>query len=311
MRRAWPESAQQLSPDSHFFILGAPKSGTTSFVEMLRQHPSIAISKPKEPRFFNDDRTYRRGLGFYEKFFGHRHDGQLTGDASITYFAGPDTTIARIAEFYAGCPPRFILMLRDPVDRVWSEYLHRRRTMVEERSFAEAVEADLALAPGQQKYLRHSMYGENFERWLQAFPSRDYFLIETLDELENNLDALMQRTFSFLEAGTPPLMPQPRHLNKATTSRYPTLMSWTARDTALKRVIKNRLPYRIRRNLALRIRRALTQSPETAALPVLDESTRHELARHFHDDLTAFAELSGCDLSAWPSYPRHREGPGA
>lgn len=105
----------------NFFIIGAPKCGTTALSEYLREHPRIDFSIPKEPvhfctdfpniRKFSDDQDYVR------RCFGHCRTGELlaVGEGSTTYFYSA-AAIPNILAFQPNA--KFIIMLRNPLDMV-------------------------------------------------------------------------------------------------------------------------------------------------------------------------------------------------
>ncbi len=105
-----------------FFIIGAPKCGTTALAAYLAEHPEVLVSDPKELNYFNTD------LGFdtyddaaYAALFAGAAPGVIRGEASVWYLYS-EVAVARILE--ARPDARFIVMLRNPVDMVVS--LHRQ-----------------------------------------------------------------------------------------------------------------------------------------------------------------------------------------
>src|SRR5215469_18520190 len=134
----------------HFIVIGAQKSGTSSMFSYLKQHPQILRPIYKEPYFF--DRQYHRGLGWYGSNFpsqrqvnrlNDRHGRpHLTFEATATYIFDENVP-SRIARDLK--TRKFILLLRNPADRVISAYWHARRMGIESRSLAEVVDGDLRL----------------------------------------------------------------------------------------------------------------------------------------------------------------------
>ncbi|MEM8503217.1 MAG: sulfotransferase [Cyanobacteria bacterium P01_D01_bin.1] len=97
-----------------FFLVGAPKCGTTAFCTYLDQHPDIFISKPKELNYFDTDfETKRRVSGLSEylsKFF--EGGGRICGEGSTSYLYSR-AAAENIYRFNPGA--KIIIMLRDPV----------------------------------------------------------------------------------------------------------------------------------------------------------------------------------------------------
>src|SRR5690625_588329 len=104
----------------NFFIIGAPKSGTTALSEYLRQHPEVLFSNPKEPHFFNDDFSHRHitSLDKYLSCFAHATgEERALGEGSVFYLYSK-TAVSNIV----GQSPhaKFIVMLRIPIEAVYS-----------------------------------------------------------------------------------------------------------------------------------------------------------------------------------------------
>ena len=84
-----------------FFIVGAPKSGTTSLYKYLDEHPNICMSKVKEPNYFTSELIKRQKLYYrthliksmseYQSLFLERKDNQKIGEASVSYLFYPET----------------------------------------------------------------------------------------------------------------------------------------------------------------------------------------------------------------------------
>ena len=123
----------------NLFILGAAKAGTTSLYHYLKQHPQIYLSSIKEPHFFDDDENFAKGLNNYVKqYFRNSEMYPITGEAT-PYIQNGIKVASRINQAYSNNPPKFVIILRDPVKRAWSHYMHRVRTGLETNSFEDAL----------------------------------------------------------------------------------------------------------------------------------------------------------------------------
>jgi hypothetical protein len=113
------------SPKPNFFIVGAPKSGTTALYSYLSKHPEIFMCRPKEPQFFASDiRGDRRNVNTLSEYLALFHDAQGTvvGEASTCYL-GSQCAAGCIKQF---CPEaRIIVMLRNPIDVMYAEHSER------------------------------------------------------------------------------------------------------------------------------------------------------------------------------------------
>ena len=107
-----------------FIIIGAMKSATSTLYDQLVSQPGIFMTVPKEPNFFSDDEQYTKGLDWYKSLYSEAAEGDILGEASTHYTKLPTypETIERIKQ--AGLKPRLIYVMRHPVDRLISHYMH-------------------------------------------------------------------------------------------------------------------------------------------------------------------------------------------
>lgn len=103
----------------NFFILGAPKAGTTAMAQWLSEHPDVFMSAIKEPQFFNADHGggFEGGLAEYLKLFAAasaRH--RVIGEGTVWYLY---SRVAVKTILDVSPSARFLVMLRNPVDRSW------------------------------------------------------------------------------------------------------------------------------------------------------------------------------------------------
>lgn len=143
-----------------FIIIGAAKSGTTSLAQYLGQHPEIYMSRIKEARYlaYSDGvpdycgygskggeimRIYQesipRSAEHYDALFDGAAASQLTGEASPVYLYLKGTA-SKISDLYPEV--KVIAILRNPVSRAYSSYLHMRREDAEDGTFSEALDLE-------------------------------------------------------------------------------------------------------------------------------------------------------------------------
>jgi hypothetical protein len=145
-----------LNSPPNFFILGAPKCGTSALYTYLADHPGIFMPANKEPHFYADD-IYTRKVPF-ERRIGRREDyhalfakappGALTGEASTWYLFSERAVPSILADNPAA---RFIVMLRNPVDMAQSLHAHNLRNVYEDEPCMErAWELQGARAQGRK-----------------------------------------------------------------------------------------------------------------------------------------------------------------
>lgn len=192
----------------HFFIVGAPKCGTTTLYTWLGGHP--AINAPhKEPCFFSQDifptaslDTHISDLDEYRRIFSLKDQQVISGEATPKYLFS-DQAIEEISALQPGA--RVIVCLRDPVELVLSLYNQKLREGVEHRpTFEEAWTASLAAVDGTGVALPHE---RNYFLWgclgsrlrkLHAHFEPGSILILLTSELRNNPRGCYLRTLEFL-----------------------------------------------------------------------------------------------------------------
>lgn len=123
----------------NFFILGAPKCGTTSLACWLGQHPRVFMSPIKEPHFYSRDlanRTVSNARRYERLFRRARSTHRAVGEAS-TWYLFSDEAVVNIEREHPDA--RYIVMSRDPIDMAHSLYNHNRRVLHEDQSSFEAA----------------------------------------------------------------------------------------------------------------------------------------------------------------------------
>ncbi len=163
--------------------IGPARTGTTWLHEKLAGHVDLPLYI-KETKFF--ERYHSRGIEWYASLFRH-----CRGDKPIAeicpYLAGPKAP-DWIAEVLPNC--KFIVTLRDPVDRMYSHYKMMRGYAFTRLSVEGALQKDRFLAQG-------SLYASHLKRWLGIFP-RENFLITVYDDLRRRPQAYLDSICTFI-----------------------------------------------------------------------------------------------------------------
>ena len=171
-----------------FVIIGAGKCGTTSLYDLLTRHPQVERAALKEPHFF--DYNFDKGVGWYRSQFSATRcrDGRrcITGEAT------PYLSHSSVPERMAAVVPRarLIVLLRNPVDRVYSVYHREIRHVRETRRFKEALEAS-------PEYLTGSIYVDQLSRWSEFFDREQMLVLKSEDFFKREPETL-RRVLRFL-----------------------------------------------------------------------------------------------------------------
>ncbi len=189
----------------NFLVIGAQKSGTTSLFEYLRQHPDIYIPSVKETTFFYLDCLYEKGMSYYEDhFFCGVNKEKAVGELSPHYLYHPfcrDRIRKNLEDL------KFIILLRNPIDRAYSNYWMEVKRGHETLSFKDAIEKE------QQRietglfeketfsYMHRGLYHGQIEAYMELFPESE-FLVLLSDDLKNDRVDTMINIYKFLGVDT-------------------------------------------------------------------------------------------------------------
>ena len=158
-----------MTPLVDVMLIGAQKSGTTSLAQQLGAHPQICLSAEKEPAFFNSGDDWRSGLDAYHGLFTPA-PGQLCLEASTMYTFLPEFggTHDRIHEYNPDV--KLLYVMRDPVERMLSNYAFRRVR----RLTSAPPEVALLTDP---TFVNRSRYGMQLRPYFDRFPVEQIHLM--------------------------------------------------------------------------------------------------------------------------------------
>jgi hypothetical protein len=277
----------------NFFLVGAPKAGTTSLYHYLDQHPQIFMSPIKEPCYFASEirpenfadhlqagiakslaevqqylsgpMTEKKFSGLvadwddYQKLFRNADLQPAIGEASVCYLWSK-TAARNIA---VRLPDAKILMiLRNPADRAWSQYQDSLSGGWPMRSFREEVQASIAQTGGKfdvtHPFLEHGLYHDQVKRYLDLFPAANIRIYW----YEENISTILPSLFTFLNVDA--------NFIPDTSQRH-------------------RVPRSILRRLGFGTRGSKPMHP----------TDRQLLIDYYRDDIHKLSHLLNRDLSAW------------
>ena len=271
----------------NLIVIGGLKCGTTSLHHYLNLHPEIGMSRPKELNFFVAELNWELGVDWYRSHFPA--GASVRGETSPHYTNRPrfEGVAARMRETL-GPDARVVYMVRHPVDRLLSHYLHNLGGGYDSRPLAEAV-ADPASA-----YIQRGMYAFQLEPYLDAFGA-ERVLVVSREELGRDRDATVRRVFEF--AGVDPSFTSPDFDREWETGSGKgsggfRVMDRAVRLPGLRALDRNfdRLPERMRWLVE-----RLVHDPGSgeAPKPELDAALRDRLAVLFRDDAARLEQLVG------------------
>jgi hypothetical protein len=317
----------------NFFVIGAPRSGTTSLYEYLDAHPDVFMSTVKEPDFFirpslalahplggneradlEADATrfeeLAKELQSYRSLFAGATGQARVGEASAIYLGNP------IAPWHLrGYVPdaKLIAVLRNPTERAFSHLVHGKRIYAEHGHAsaigAEGMSIDDAFAAAVDKALRDGPFAEttsdpevwvqsgfyhlHLTRFLSHFPA-EQLKVFLFEDLSERPRELMREIFEFLDIDSNFELPTTEAFNASVVPRSQRLFTFFTTKNSLMRKARALAPTKVRA-VALRTRNRLLGSGK----PPLDPGLGSKLDAIYRDDILALQTHLGRDLSGW------------
>jgi len=295
-----------LIPDKRldFMCIGAAKSGTTWLYHNLSLHPNISLSKVKEINYFNKytgedpdilNPNYGKPIEWYHSYFPDSKPGFLLGEFSTSYLK------------YLNCAPdlhaynpklKLIVILRNPVERVFSHYLFllQRGFVAPSMSFEEAMT--------KRKYmLDNSLYFEQLFHYFKLFP-KNQIKILWYDDLIHQPEKLYAETLEFLqiepffpsglkEVVNPTKEVRSRLLNDVLINFSKTFNSGKIAGK-IKFILKKLRLGKILNHVFI-----LNSAKPNAERREINEASRKQLQDYFKADIEKLEALLDVDLNTW------------
>jgi hypothetical protein len=296
-----PLGRQHRMPD--VILMGAAKSATTLLTNWLARHPAIGVCQAREPNFFSHPESFARGLNWYSQLFAGVGPDQLAFDSSTGYTQWPHFPEAAARIAYYAPRARLLYLMRHPVERAYSHYIHRwskERHFGEpfRLTFEEYVEEDSMCLAG-------SDYRAQLERYLEHFRPESILCLFTFEFAEDPV-AVLQRICRFLEIDDAAeiFAERPSEDNRATE-----FLESRVRVELTDRIkqwpgIKQLLPWipQSAREQVYRLFRKSKLGKSTAErfeAPPMRPETRQRLCDQFSSSNAWVADFAGVDLSCW------------
>jgi Sulfotransferase family len=311
--------------EPNFFIVGAPKAGTTSLYHYLDQHPDIYMSPIKEPCFFSSETRpenfearlrpwatrleedvlqYLHGGMDHKRFGGIIRDWQdylllfanatsqrAIGEASVNYLWSRTAAAAIAARIPQA---RIVIVLRSPAERAFSQYLHCVTGGVVTGSFRDYVRASLRSQSEQlgvyKPFLEMGFYAEQMQRYLEYFP-REQLGIWIYEETRRRPQEFLREVLHFLEVDSSFVPDMTNRYNEPVVARL-VKSTQILRRTGVWGVAKRLTSKRIR----LAMRDTIFRPAGSVRMEHEDKAMMHGFYRA---DIHRLEEILGRNLSAW------------
>ncbi len=282
----------------NFFIVGAPRSGSTSLYEYLRKTKGVYMPFNKEPHYYHNNSfasdntqlnpsTIIREREKYLQLFKNVKDEKAIGEGSTTYFWYPDSSKL----IHDQIPDaKIIILLRDPVERAFSHFLLTSR--FSETSFHDVISKELKNRSGSFLGTHYctdpGLYSIHVKRFFDIF-GKTQVKILIFEEFVKDVKPAFKEILKFLNVDSelPDIIGETYNeysVPRGNLSRW-LLNSETflfLRNVSLK-VISPNIRWMLRRNLILK----------TAPKPILSEDDRASLEKFYYDDVKKLEVLIG------------------
>jgi hypothetical protein len=286
----------------NFFVVGAPKAGTTSLCKYLGQHPQIFVSPIKEPCYFApevrdfSDATRRAALegamvfdwDDYRRLFDGVRGEAAIGEGSVSYLSSP----AAASGIHARSPhARIIMVLRDPIDRLFSHYIAACAAGVTSAAFVEWAFAERDTEASRRPVwgpVWAGCYATHVRRFMAVFPSAQ-LRIHLYDDFVHAPHDVYRDLLEFLDVDpTVPLDASARH-NVTRVPRFGALTHRWVRPVT--HFVRGVLPVALAKTVAERLRTSTHPGPRA--------EERARLMPLVAGEVTELQTMIGRDLSAW------------
>ena len=200
-------SSIRVLPD--FLVIGAKRCGTTSLYEYLGEHPCIKKSSHDHIGFFDDN--FDLGIGFYKSFFPtifekkfleFKNRKLLTNDVTSSYIQNSQTA----TKIFQTLPDKKIIaILRNPIDRAYSEYNVDLRVNPNIQSFETIIQNEIDNMENKddgeviknKHYLKNGIYFDQLKPWFELFPKKNILILST-EKFGEDANNIFNIIFKFL-----------------------------------------------------------------------------------------------------------------
>jgi sulfotransferase family protein len=287
-----------------FFIVGAPRCGTTAMFLYLKQHPELFLPEVKEYLFFgtdlnpryHDPTSYTRNREKYLSLFAGVRGEKRVGDGTVLYIYSKRAAI-EIKEFNPSA--KIVIMMRNPADMLHSMHNQLVITCNEDIiDFKAALEAEDDRRGGRRipkhlfltelvLYKEWVKYAEHLEKYRAVF-GKDNVHVIIFDDFVNNALNVFKETLRFLDVNEE-FIPQMFAINSSRRIRSEKLQN---RINKYARYVSTPLFARLRRLAEI-------YNTEADAKAQMDPGLRLQLQAEFLPEVERLSNLLGRDLTHW------------
>jgi hypothetical protein len=292
-----------------FLIVGTARAGTTALHYYLRSHPELFLPAQKEPCFFcfgEDKLNYKRGkFSFavtdsdkYFRLFDKAASNQVTGEISTPYLYLHKQTIESIQKNYKGFSlPKIVIILRNPVERAYSQYLWKVRDGREELSFIDALKHENNRINQNYSidyhYAHRGLYAEAVKSYLENFPFVKIILFENF---KNRFESTLSELLIFLGVNKNFNFVKKEKINSSVKPIFPGLSKLVTFESKIKYTLLKYVPDSIRLSIKEQFYRL---NSANTIVPPISEEARKLLLDFYQKDIFELQSVTGLNLNSW------------
>jgi hypothetical protein len=296
------KKAKEIYPN--FFVIGGTKCGTSSMHYYLRQHENIYVPGKKEVDFLREgEMSGSRIVEKYKDYFSPGEGYKRRGDVTPGYLYWPKKVIKNIKSIYGDCKHniKFILIIRDPVERFWSHYLHLKREGREDREFEEIVNGIdagewVSYEDWTSRYYQEGLYAYYLREWLSIFDIRQFMIIKS-ERLRSDTTNVMGEVFDFLGVCKKDCI-DTKKINKASRVWSSKIKNFIGKPPEIVRFfVSSVLSKPKRREIRQKIK--FWNQKEYEEKPSIPNSFREVLRSYYMEDINKLESITGRSLEDW------------
>lgn len=295
----------------NFLIVGAAKAATTSIHDYLKQHPDVFMTELKEPCFFTfyneppptftTDRKVRfvHDITEYKNLFKESSiSHKVKGESSTPYMFFYKKTVENLKKILPNTRDlKILIVLRNPIDRAYSQYMMKVRDVVEDLSFEEAIKQEKNRIKSNAHfdffYLKRGLYFNQVKHYMDNFEN---VKVVFYDDFKRDKDSFFSDILEFLALDYMEFQTIKKK-NVSGVPRVKFLNDFILSNLKVKRAIFHYLPDSIRHKIN-KVKKAIFEL-NIAKPPKMRTKTRENLKEFYKEDVTKLSRLLKKDLSYW------------
>ncbi|TXE15597.1 sulfotransferase domain-containing protein [Psychroserpens burtonensis] len=302
----------------NLFIPGAAKSGTSTLHALLNFHEDICMSSAKEPFYIVKD-DFDTSIDFYNNKYSEilkeKPNAKYRGDASTSYMLFPKF-IERV-KAHLDEDVKFIFILRNPVDRLYSHYWYLKGLGMESLELKDAILNDIDIEPDNSKrqpsgrfksYFQYGLYGKWLSRFYDNFDSKNIKVV-FFEDLKSNQLGVVNECLEFLNLSKFDSINKTK-ANKTVIlknpKRYNTITKLMSNSIRILKPIHFFIPRHLKTSIKNKIKNfAINKSKTNTDYPKLSNEERQWITELYKKDFILLQSILNKNFSVWNDFKKY------